>query len=262
MSKIYVQPLYHLALAEFVSFAKEQSYNLEAATFAYSNVYDMDWQKTLQEHKQQLSGFAGKVSFHGVFQDVTVHSSDKKIAEISKERIFSSLEAADALNAGQVVFHGNFNPLVLNEYYKKNWLDRNVSFWKQILDKYQGIILLENVWEHNPEVFRSLLDQVGSPRLKICFDIGHANVYSHVHFEEWIATLGSDVQYLHLSDNAVEKDEHLEIGAGKIDWQKFTATLQKHNLTPEVVLETGTLEKTKMSIAYMKEHALYPFNQT
>jgi sugar phosphate isomerase/epimerase len=254
-----VQPLYHLALPEFVAFAKAQSYNLEIATFAYTNVYDMDWQKALQEHQQQLAGFTGKVSFHGVFQDLTIHSSDKKISEISKERIFGSLEVADALNAGQVVFHGNLNPLVLNEYYRKNWLDRNAEFWQQVLDKYGGTVLLENVWEPDPEIFRSLLDQVGSPRLKICFDIGHANVYSRVHFRDWIATLGSDMRYLHLSDNTSEKDQHMDIGAGKIDWQNFTRTLKEFDLAPEVVLETGTLEKTKTSLTYMKEHHVYPF---
>ncbi|MCW4017874.1 MAG: sugar phosphate isomerase/epimerase [Candidatus Bathyarchaeota archaeon] len=262
MSKIYVQPLYHLAAPEYVAFAKEQGYNLEVATFGYTNVYDMDWQEALQEHQRQLLGFKGKVSFHGVFQDVTIHSSDKKIAQTSKERIFGSLQVADALNARQVVFHGNINPLVLNEYYQKNWLDRNITFWQQALDKYEGTILLENVWEPNPEVFRMLLDQVDSPRLKICLDVGHANVYSKVPFEDWIATLDSDISYMHLSDNTGEKDAHMEIGAGKIDWQKLTQTLKRHNLKPEVVLETCMLEKTKNSLAYMQQYGIYPFSET
>lgn len=259
MSKIYVQPLYHLAVPEFVAYAKEKGYNLEVATFGYTNVYDMDWQQAIQEHKQQLAGFKGKISFHGVFQDVTIHSSDQKIAETSRERILGSLEVANALNAKQVIFHGNLNPLVLNEYYKKNWLDRNMNFWQQVLDIYKGTVLLENVWEPDPEVYRILLNQVGSPRLKVCFDIGHANVYSRVSFEEWIATLGQDIQYLHLSDNNGEKDEHMEIGAGKINWQKITATLKDAKLAPEVVLENGTIEKTKASLAYMEKHAVYPF---
>jgi sugar phosphate isomerase/epimerase len=261
MSKIYVQPLYHLAVPEFVSFAKEESYNLEIATFGYTNVYDMDWQQALQDHKKQLADFEGKVSFHGVFQDITIHSSDQKIAHTSKERIYGSIEVAEALNAKKVVFHGNLNPLVLNEYYKKNWLDRNVPFWQQVIDKYSGMVLLENVWEPDPEIFRNLLDLVESPRLKICFDIGHANVYSHVKFEEWINTLGSDIEYLHLSDNNGEKDQHLEIGAGKIDWQKLTHTLKDNKLAPEAVLETGTLDKTKTALTYMKEQEVYPFSQ-
>jgi sugar phosphate isomerase/epimerase len=262
MSKIYVQPLYHAALTECVAYAKTEGYNLEVATFAYTNVYDMDWQQALQEHQQQLLGFGGKVSFHGVFQDVTIHSSDPKIAQLSKERILDSLGVAEALNAQQIVFHGNLNPLVLNDYYRKNWIERNVGFWQQILDRYKGTVLLENVWESDPAIFRSLLDLVASPRLKFCFDVGHANVYSHVSFKEWVAALGADMTYLHLSDNTGESDQHMEIGKGKIDWQTFTATLKDHGLAPETVLEEGTLEKTKTSLAYMKENAVYPFQET
>ncbi len=259
MSKIYVQPLYHPALQEFLSFAKSEDHNVEIATFAYKNVYDMDWETALKEHRQSLVDFGGKISFHGVFQDITIHSSDPKIAETSKERVRESLKFAEALGATKVVFHGNVNPMVLNMYYQKDWLDRNSAFWSQVLQDYRGTMLLENVWEPYPEIFRLLLDQVASPRLKICFDVGHANVYSRVGFEKWFDALGKDIEYLHLSDNTGEADQHMELGAGKIDWQRFTKALQTRGLDPEAVLEEGSLQKTKASLAYMKERSIYPF---
>jgi sugar phosphate isomerase/epimerase len=259
MSKVYVQPLYHAAVPELVAYAKAEGFNLEIATFAYTNVYDMDWQQALNDHQQQLASFKGKVSFHGVFQDVTIHSRDQKISQTSKQRILESLKVADALSAGQAVFHGSLNPLVRDEYYRKNWLDCNVEFWRQALDHFGGTVLLENVWEPKPELFRSLLELVGSPRLKFCLDVGHANVYSQVPIKEWIATMGTDMTYMHLSDNNGEIDQHMDVGSGKINWQTFTGDLKSHSLTPEVVLETCTLEKTQASIAYMKEHCVYPF---
>ncbi len=259
MSKLHVQPLYHQAVPEFVTYAKSESYNLEVATFAYMNVYEMDWQSAIQEHKQLLASFKGMVSFHGAFQDIAIHSSDRKIAETSKQRILESLEVAQAFNANKAVFHGNLNPLVQGEYYKKNWLDRNASFWQHILEKYEGTLLLENVWEPTPEIFHQLLNQVGSPRLRMCLDVAHANVYSQVPLFEWVAVLGSDLVYLHFSDNCGEVDGHMEIGAGKIDWKNLTEILKNHNLTPDVVLEEGTLEKTKNSVVYMKQHDIYPF---
>ncbi len=259
MSKLYVQPLYHAALSDFVAYAKAEACNLEVATFAYENVYEMDWQQALQDHKRLLADFAGKVSFHGVFQDIMIHSSDLQIAQLSKTRILESLKFAKALGAKQAVFHGNLNPLVLNDYYRKNWLDRNVSFWRLALEQFDGTVLLENVWEPDPEIFRSLLDQVASPRLKFCFDIAHANVYSRFPFENWIAAMDADMTYLHLSDNDGAADQHLQVGAGKIRWLEFTDALGSKGLSPDAVLEQGTLDKTKASIAYMKAHAVYPF---
>lgn len=76
------------------------------------NVYDTNWQKVLDDHEKRISGFKGKISFHGVFQDILIHSIDQKISEISRGRIFENLEMARRLDATQVVFHGNFNPLV------------------------------------------------------------------------------------------------------------------------------------------------------
>jgi sugar phosphate isomerase/epimerase len=262
MSKIYVQPRDHYVFAEFLDFAKEHQYNLEIATFAYASVLDSDWKKTLKEHKHQLSGFRGIVSLHGVFQDIFIHSSDNKIAEVSKERILRNLEIASLLKAEYVVFHGGFNPLIRAERYVNNWLERNANFWSEALKKYKLTVLLENVWEPSPEIFRKLLDQVGSPRLKICFDMGHANIFSKVPFKEWLDTLNPDIPYIHVNDNKGEVDDELVLGEGTINWHEFTNTLEDYQANPEIVLEVGTLEKTMQSFRYLQTHNVYPFHET
>lgn len=261
-SKIFVQALVHDTFSEFVDFARDHRYNIEIATFAYSNVYETDWQRVLQQQKQKISSFEGKISLHGVFQDVLIHSSDAKIAEVSKERVRSNLEVARELKAAEVVFHGNFSPLVKEEYYRKNWIERNAVFWSEILDEYQVSILLENTWEQTPDMFRNLLDKVNSPRFKICFDVGHANVYSNTPLAEWFASLGKDMPYIHLSDNAGEKDRHLEIGGGKINWQVLSELIKEYGNNPEIVLEVVSTEKTKQSLKYLEENCIYPFGES
>jgi Xylose isomerase-like TIM barrel. len=260
MSKLYVQPLYHDALPEFVAFAQQNSYNLEVATFGYANVYDTDWNQALERHKLELSHFSGQVSLHGVYNDVNLHSNDPKIASISRERIQGSIDVAKALGAQKIVFHGGVNPLVLNEWYLKNWLEKNAAFWKQVLAQYSGTVLIENVWEPNPEILRSLLDTVNSPRLKICLDVAHAHVYSKVPLDTWLSVLGDDVVYMHFSDNNGQVDEHAIIGAGDIDWQSLTGSIQRLGLCPEVVLEECTLDHTQASINYLKSNRMYPFS--
>jgi endonuclease IV len=147
MSKLYVQPLYHESLSEFIQFAKMNSYNLEIATFAYTNIYETDWNQVLLEHQQKLKDFSGQISMHGVYNDVAIHSEDAQISAVSRERIQSSINIAKSLNAQKIVFHGAVNALVLNEWYLKNWLEKNTAFWKQVLTQYSGMILIENVWE-------------------------------------------------------------------------------------------------------------------
>jgi len=260
MSKIYVQPLIHDTFSEFVDFAVANMFNLEIATFAYANVYDTDWQKLLNEHRQKISAFKGKISFHGVYQDILIHSIDRKISDVSKARVLETLQVSRKLGATQVVFHSNFNPLVKDNYFRKNWVEKNATFWSEILENHDVTILLENIWEPTPQVFEELFDQVQSPRLKVCFDIGHSNVYSRLPFREWAGALGPKISYVHLSDNCGERDEHAEVGKGKIDWQMFTDVIGECKISPEVVLEQTTLEKTKQSLSFMEKNQVYPFN--
>ena len=260
MSKIYVQPPDHYNFAKFLDFAEENRHNLEIATFAYASVLDNDWERILKENKRQLSEFRGTVSLHGVFQDMCVHSRDNKIAEASQERILRNLEIATFLEAKYVVFHGGFNPLIRAESYIDNWLERNADFWSGALKKYNLIVLLENVWEPTPNVFRRLLDKVGSPRLKICFDTGHANIFSKASIKEWFDQLSQDIPYVHISDNKGEVDDELVPGDGTIDWHEFTNILEDCKVNPEIVLEVCTLEKTKQSLKYLQTQSIYPFN--
>jgi sugar phosphate isomerase/epimerase len=260
MSKLYVQPLVHEMLPEFVAFAKQNSYNLEVATFAYANVYDTDWDEAIKQHKLQLSQFSGKVSLHGVYRDILIHSHDSKIAAVARERIQGSIDVAKALNAQKIVFHGSVNPLVADEWYLKNWLEKNAAFWKEVLSQYSGTILIENVWEPNPETLRSLMDAVDSPRLKVCLDVAHAHVYSKVPLDSWLSVLGADVVYMHYSDNSGQVDQHSIVGDGNIDWQNLTGSIQRLGLCPEVVLEECTLDNTQASIDYLKRNGIYPFS--
>jgi len=260
MSKIYIQPPDRYDFVKFLDFAKENRHNLEIATFAYASELDGDWERTMKEHKRQLSNFKGTVSLHGVFQDICVHSRDSKIAEASKERILRNMEIATFLEAKYVVFHGGFNPLIRQESYINNWLERNADFWSGTLKKFNLIVLLENLWEPTPELFKRLIDKVGSPRLKICFDTGHANIFSKLPFKEWFKQLNLDIPYVHVSDNKGEVDDELIPGNGIINWHEFTKILEDCQVNPEIVLEVGTLENTKQSLKYLQTHKIYPFN--
>ncbi|MFQ5891225.1 MAG: sugar phosphate isomerase/epimerase family protein [Candidatus Methanofastidiosia archaeon] len=260
MSKIYIQPPNYDSFDKFLEYAKEYDYNLEIASFAYSNLLDTNWQKILKDHQQKLHDFKGIISLHGAFQDLIIHSRDNKIREVAKDRIFQNLDIAKVLNAKYVVFHGNFNPLITHESYKQNWIEQNVSFWSKVLDKYQIVVLLENLWESRPDIYRKLLDRVNSSRLKICFDMGHANIFSKAPLEEWIAVLREGIVYMHVNDNEGDIDNELVPGEGNINWHEYSDQIEKYQIAPGIVFEVGTLEKTIQSLKYFREKNIYPLN--
>ena len=66
-----------------------------------------------------------------------------------------------------------------------------------------------------------------------------------------------DIAYLHLSDNMCSFDDHLPIGAGKIDWAQADALWRQLNRFTPITLEVGGLEGAKQSIAWLREHRYF-----
>jgi sugar phosphate isomerase/epimerase len=262
MSKIFLQPPDHRSFDEFLTFARQGGHNLEIACFADPSVLDGNWQEVLDDHRRKLRHFQGTISLHGPFLGLYIHSRDSKIRTVAKERIFQGLEITKELGGKYVVFHGNFIPLIGQESYRKNWIAQNADFWSEILEKYDVTVLLENLWEPAPELFREILEKVSSPRLKICFDTGHANVFSKVPLESWFAVLEDDIVYMHVNDNQGDVDSELVPGEGNIDWPKLSDLIERYQIAPNMVFEVGTLEKTKMSLQYFRERRIYPFNRS
>ena len=128
-----------------------------------------------------------------------------------------------------------------------------------IVSKYDITILIENLWEPSPEIFRKLLEKVKSPLLKICFDTGHANIFSRVPLENWFDSVGKDIIYIHVNDSKGDTDNELVPGNGNINWLEFSDSIKKYNLAPNIIFEVGTLERTKRSVKYFKENNIYPF---
>ncbi len=248
----------------FLEYAKEHRYNLEIGCFSLPRILDTNWQEILKDYQQKLHGFKGAISMHGPYWDLVIHSDDKKIREVTEQRIFQSLEIARELKARYIVFHGNFNPLKgplkVTESYKLNWIERNAIFWSEVLEKYPSTVLLENTCDFTPEMLRTLLDEVNSSRLGACLDVGHANVFSKVPVGKWIAVLGEDIRSIHAHDNKGDADSHLAPGKGTINWQEFSDLIAKYQIGPDIVFEVETLEATIQSLKYFREENIYPCN--
>lgn len=70
-----------------------------------------------------------------------------------------------------------------------------------------------------------MIDEVGSPRLRVNLDIGHAQVTD----EDLVASihaLGSDIVHLHLEDIAGRVHRHLPFGEGDIDFAAVRQALE------------------------------------
>jgi len=223
-----------LALAERFGLA------LEIQAFMDPQVLAGDWLGLARQYENALRGRAVSRTLHGAFVDLVLASPDPAIAATSQQRYRQSLEIAARLEASHVVFHTNYSPLSHYPGYPDLWIERQLPAWQPLIDlaRQDGItILLENTWDDAPDVLLTLVQQIASPQVKICLDIGHINIYSKLSIAHWLDVLGDHIAYLHLNNNNGLVDLHQSLRRGSIEYDQVFALLKSNGRAIPFMLE-------------------------
>jgi sugar phosphate isomerase/epimerase len=107
---------------------------------------------------------------------------------------------------------------------------------------------------------RRLLDEIGSPNLKVTMD--GANIYhagelprQHEILEEAFALLGPDVALAHAKDIDHDGEAgHLPAGKGLLDYEHYLSLLDKLEVRVPLILHGLTETELPESLAFVREH--------
>jgi len=259
VSRLFVQHESKDDFLDFLNLAKEWKAGLEFTGFEYPSAFHDKWKDDLAWYVKHLKGFKGPISMHGVYEDLYPASRDPNIVEVAEKRFKGSVDIAKKVGAESVIFHPNYNPLVRTAAYRKNWISHSVNFWGGFLKNVKGkmTIYLENLWEDEPSLLKEVIDGVGSDKLKICFDTGHANTSSKVPILQWFEVLKDRIGYIHLSDNNGWEDQHLALGEGNIKWEEFFGKMKELKLKPDMCIEADTrIESSVKSRDVLKKYGV------
>ncbi len=196
-------------------------------------------------------------SLHGAFLDICVNSSDAKIAGISRERMYQSMEIASELECSRVIFHSNLISGFESEDYQSMWLDAYTEFYGELLGRYDGIeIVVENMFDNSPKMLKRLAQNMaGEKNFGICYDVAHTNVWSG-NITEWIDELAGSMRHLHINDNDGTTDSHSAVGTGTIDWKAYFEKINSLDLSQELLIEVGSKERFVESMDYLVSNKL------
>ncbi len=182
-----------------------QSFVMPSENRAWTESTAVQWEEKLQD-------FSGPVATHGPFVDLRPVSPDVGIAALSRERYREHLGMAHRLGAEYAVFHSQIMPTTLP---RTQTLINGASgrFWRELLEEseYEGLILIENVFEKQPQPILNYLRSVDHPRVKLLLDIGHQKL-SKQPLEEWLHSLHPWIHTLHVHDNNRYVDLHEKPG--------------------------------------------------
>ena len=136
-----------------------------------------------------------------------------------------------------MVVHSGYAPQM---YFPEWFVPKSIEFWRDFVRELPEDfeMLLENVLDVRPEHIRDVCDGVDDPRLRICLDVGHANAYSEVPVEDWIAMLGGRIAHVHLHNNDGSRDAHAPLNAGIMDIVHILELLDKYAPEAEICIES------------------------
>lgn len=89
-------------------------------------------------------------------------------------------------------------------------------------------------------------------------DVNHLNLSEDL--PSAIRRAGNRIGEFHLSDNHGEKEEHLMLGEGTIDWESVAEAIAAINFDGAIVLETNTFDRSEVpSLVVAAGHAVKSF---
>lgn len=155
-----------------------------------------------------------------------------------------SLELAAELGARKVVLHpsmvNGMGSFVLDTVkgYAFDFLSEMVTAAYQL----DMTICLENMFPRNllgvePEYFEEMFQSL--PSLKLTLDTGHANIgcQRENRLKVLVHQFGKQIGHLHFSDNFGQRDDHLAIGKGSINFAELVLSLRKIGYDDTLTLE-------------------------
>jgi sugar phosphate isomerase/epimerase len=185
-----------------------------------------------------------KYTVHAPFADVNIASPSEAMQDATLKRLKQSMAFATGLDAQLWVFHTGNKTGISMFYPGEDWYRniRGIQTLLEFADEYGLSIAMENLPRRfgfimkTPEDFLRFYKETGLNDVGIALDVGHANLERET--EKFLRELPEKIVHMHVSDNMGEDDQHLGIGHGKINWQRFAEILRGITYDKTVMIES------------------------
>lgn len=180
-----------------------------------------------------------RLTLHAPFWDLSPGSIDPLIRQVSIFRMHQFFDLFTIFQPTQVVCHTGYDP-GHHGTYREQWIERSLSVWEPLVERAERLkipVLLENVWEHDPQLHRELMERVNSQFFGFCLDVGHQHSFSKSPLSVWLEALWMFLREIHMHDNDGSQDSHLPMGWGTIDFPLLFDFLEYREIAPLLTLE-------------------------
>lgn len=186
------------------------------------------------------------LSVHAPFADINIASTSPSIRNAIMRRLKRSMRLSSKLDPEYWIFHPGVRSAISDIVPELDWkinLDSVCELLREAR-QYNMKISVENTPKTFPFLLRHVEDferfytELGDDGLEVglTLDVGHANISGEL--DRIIRSLSKRIVHTHLHDNNGDRDSHLGIGFGKINWPKLIGDLMSIGYNGVLVVES------------------------
>jgi Sugar phosphate isomerases/epimerases len=180
---------------------------------------------------EKKSSYKMTYSIHAPITDVNIAALNDRIREASVKDMIKTMECANLMEIDTVTVHPGIYSMVLSDVKEESiaHAKRSLKIMEKAAEELSVTLAVENMpsfmimMGQTPDELSRLIEGTD---LKICFDIGHANTMGRI--DEFIDRFSGRIANIHIHDNFGDKDSHMTIGDGNIDFAKVLSKLKSY----------------------------------
>jgi len=195
------------------------------------------------------------ITIHLPYSDLNLASLNQAIWEETVRQMKACLSLASDFARLAVVHPGHLSPLG-KQLPDAAW-EQNILGIQHICDHaadldmtvaVENMVNIESLLGRVPSEIAGIMETVDRSNLGFVLDVGHANTNGNV---EDFLKMKDQVIHAHIHDNHGERDEHLPIGSGTVNWRRVMQTFNGYS--GRFVTESRSLVQGQESLQRLKK---------
>jgi len=192
---------------------------------------------------------------------VNICDSSEAIRRASLKETIKTLETAHRLDISLLTLHPGFLwPVMTGEEALKKTC-KSLKELLKVANDLNLILGLENLpprffpprgYFSRTEEFDVVFSEIASQRLKLVLDVAHASFFESDPSLKFLDKFYEKLAHVHLSDNLGQRDDHLPLGAGHVDYKTPVMELRRRNYSGTITLEIFSKDRDYLLMSKRK----------
>ncbi len=207
----------------------------------------------VDELNDLLPSYDIPIQLHAPFSDMNMASLNPKVVDMTFIELEEQFMAAKEVGIDVITVHPGIVPPVAIDG-PAPAIAQNLKSMKRLdrlaqdLDVKLSLENMPNFWMAIGKDLKEFMPMLEETELGVCFDIGHANTNDAL--EEFM-TIQDRFTNVHLHDNFGRSDQHLPLGKGSIDFEKWLPRVMD-GYHGNLIVESRTLEDGLWSLDVLR----------